>query len=178
MYAVPNNNVSTISGEDGFFSKMLTVWRKVHLEIDSMGTAPSTGDEKNYVSGEISNVSVSVEADVFWVMYLLGSYQAGWNEDYDPNNEEHSAAGQTSTDYQGGLIFLESIRDYSVAYNKNLTTLERQAVAHELGHQFGINGHTFDTIMSIGLPVSTSYEKFSVSDIQTIRGSAQSPGNR
>jgi len=42
-------------GFAGIFSPMLTVWRKLHLEIDSMaGGPPSTGAETNYLMGTVA----------------------------------------------------------------------------------------------------------------------------
>src|SRR5439155_23645948 len=38
-------------------SPMLTVWRRVHVEVDSMGIVPSTGPQKNSVSGNIISIN-------------------------------------------------------------------------------------------------------------------------
>jgi hypothetical protein len=44
-------------GFNGELSPVLTVWRKLHFEIDSMETPPSTGPEANYVSRAVQYVS-------------------------------------------------------------------------------------------------------------------------
>ncbi len=38
-------------------SQMLTVWRRVHVEVDSMGIVPSTGPQKNSVTGKITSIN-------------------------------------------------------------------------------------------------------------------------
>lgn len=43
-------------------SDMLTVWRKLWLEFDSMGPAPATGDEKNFDEGTIDSIQANVPA--------------------------------------------------------------------------------------------------------------------
>jgi len=47
------------SGFNGVVSPMLTVWRKLYLEIDSMTAVPTTGDQKNYEEGTIETSSGS-----------------------------------------------------------------------------------------------------------------------
>ena len=38
-------------------SSMLTVWRRVHVEVDSMGIVPTIGTQKNHVEGKITLVN-------------------------------------------------------------------------------------------------------------------------
>lgn len=44
---------NVVTNFNGDLSPMLTVWRKLHLEIDSMAAAPSSGSQANYDSGTI-----------------------------------------------------------------------------------------------------------------------------
>ncbi len=50
---VPGDSDQQVSGFNGALSPMLTVWRRLWLEFDSMGSAPTTGDEKNFDEGVI-----------------------------------------------------------------------------------------------------------------------------
>ncbi len=52
--AAPNN--AQIPAFGGTLSPMLTVWRKLWLEFDSMGPAPTSGPEKNFDEGVILSV--------------------------------------------------------------------------------------------------------------------------
>lgn len=54
MYVTADQNF--VSGFVGGISPMLTVWRKLHLEFDSMTAPPSTGPEANFVSGTVFGV--------------------------------------------------------------------------------------------------------------------------
>jgi hypothetical protein len=38
-------------------SPMLTVWRRVHLEVDSMEAVPTTGSQKNSITGNITSIN-------------------------------------------------------------------------------------------------------------------------
>ena len=38
-------------------SPMLTVWRRVHLEVDSMEAVPTTGPQKNSVAGKVTSIN-------------------------------------------------------------------------------------------------------------------------
>jgi hypothetical protein len=41
-------------------TQLLTVWRKLHIEVDSMGVVPSTGNQKNLITGTIaSNITLN-----------------------------------------------------------------------------------------------------------------------
>lgn len=48
---------SFVKGFAGGLSPMLTVWRKLHLEFDSMEAPPASGPEANFVSGKTFGVS-------------------------------------------------------------------------------------------------------------------------
>ena len=45
-----------VKGFAGGLSPMLTVWRKLHLEFDSMDAPPASGPEANFVSGNVVSV--------------------------------------------------------------------------------------------------------------------------
>jgi hypothetical protein len=47
------------NGFNGVVSPMLTVWRKLYLEIDSMTAVPTSGDQKNFEEGTIETSSGS-----------------------------------------------------------------------------------------------------------------------
>jgi hypothetical protein len=55
FYVWPNNE--GIPGFVGGISPMLTVWRKLHLEFDSMLAPPATGSQANFVTGSIVQVT-------------------------------------------------------------------------------------------------------------------------
>ncbi len=57
-YVKPNDERP--SGFNGVVSPMLTVWRKLHLEIDSMTAAPTSGEQKNYEEGTIETSNGSL----------------------------------------------------------------------------------------------------------------------
>ena len=53
-YVKPDNSVPV--NFCGGLSPMLTVWRRLWLEFDSMGTWPSSGDDKNFETGSITGI--------------------------------------------------------------------------------------------------------------------------
>jgi len=137
----------------------------------------------------VARGSAGDEADDFWVVYLLGGYQAGHDEDFDPDlvqeGVENAVGGHTrggsypvaNFAYQAAIIYLETIGDRAAKYGQNATTIEQQIVVQEVGHQvLESANHTANTIMQSGLPVGPAYEKFSDADIATIRGTVSSPG--
>ena len=55
---VSADNEPVTALHSGAVSKILTVWRKLHIEVDSMDPGPpSSGDEANYIEGVIANIS-------------------------------------------------------------------------------------------------------------------------
>jgi hypothetical protein len=126
--------------------------------------------------GDPGRNSAGTEASDWWVVYIQGAYQEGWHRDNDPDSE-NGWGGHCADDLQGCLIFLEVIRDRAAENSQDRTTLERQIVAHEVGHQFLGGGHVGGTIMSASRPVATEQEKFSDAHKDAIRNRTPSPGN-
>ena len=56
------SGTNQIEGFVGALSPMLTVWRKLHLEFDSMAAPPASGPEANYVAGSIAAVRLNQPA--------------------------------------------------------------------------------------------------------------------
>ena len=57
-FVTPDDEQITGFTGAGVASPMLTVWRKLHIEQDSMEAVPASGDEKNYIEGTIAAVDV------------------------------------------------------------------------------------------------------------------------
>lgn len=57
LYVTANTNA--IPGFVGGISPLLTVWRKLHLEFDSMAAPPTSGPEANFVSGTITHAKLN-----------------------------------------------------------------------------------------------------------------------
>ncbi|MCS7048804.1 MAG: hypothetical protein NZ483_05875 [Verrucomicrobiae bacterium] len=82
---VPAGNEGTLEGFQGRLSEMVTVWRRLHVELDSMAAVTN-----NFVSGLITNISGGTTiATGFWVNQNLadgspllpggdGRFQNGW----------------------------------------------------------------------------------------------------
>lgn len=54
---VPDNSEKQINGFCGGLSPVLTVWRKLNIEIDSMKTVATTGSQKNFEAGIVQAVT-------------------------------------------------------------------------------------------------------------------------
>ena len=149
----------------------LGVNRAIATDADITALLLTNGD------GNPGRNSDEVEDDSWWVIYIQGAYQAGWEEDCDPDSEV-PCAGQSSDDREGVLIFSEGIRDWCLANGYTRSVVEQQVVAHDVGHLMkGSAPHTANTIMSATLPVASQHELFSDADINTIRSRTHSPGN-
>jgi hypothetical protein len=59
-YVSPDTNA--VPDFVGGISPMLTIWRKLHLEFDSMTAPPTSGAEANFVSGTITHVTTNSPA--------------------------------------------------------------------------------------------------------------------
>ncbi|MCI0746639.1 MAG: hypothetical protein L0Y58_14660 [Verrucomicrobia subdivision 3 bacterium] len=60
LYVGPDTNA--ITSFVGGISPMLTIWRKLHLEFDSMLAPPSTGPETIYISGTVVSIRTNFPA--------------------------------------------------------------------------------------------------------------------
>jgi hypothetical protein len=132
----------------------------VSFDLNIGGTSTSNNDIRNSSSRD----SGSYESSNYWAVYVLGAYQAGYDQDFDPDSELGPFGHTTSDDNQYTAIYFEGMKDWGAT-----SSTARQVVVHEVGHQFGL-GHTSNTIMNATVPISSSYEIFSDADINTIRG--------
>jgi hypothetical protein len=72
---------------DSYQTEMLTVWRRLHVELDSMGEIPTTGPHMNHIEGVLASVtydSVTNES----TLGLGQNLPEGW-EDQDQFEEGH-----------------------------------------------------------------------------------------
>jgi len=124
--------------------------------------------------------SVADAGDDFWIVYVLAGYQLTLDLDHDPDSGEDGVGGATTPDlFQVSIICLETIADRANAHPpQTATALEQINVVHEIGHQvLESDTHTDDTIMQEYLDnLPSASEKFSDSDIATIRSKTSSPG--
>jgi hypothetical protein len=107
--------------------------------------------------------NVSTEGDPgFWTAYLLAAYQPVLNEDGDPDSELAVKVTLGISDLvQGGVVFLETIREISSGPN---CTIAATAV-HELGHLMGAV-HEDGGIMGGGCATSPSFTDPSLDKIR------------
>jgi len=140
----------------------------------NVGGATTTNTD---IDNAVARGSGDSEANGYWVAYLLGGYQAGYDEDNDPDSENGTPGITTDDTFQENIIFLEAIVNMAAEHSWNATTVEQVTVVHELGHQVLENSnHTENTIMADNVPDVMANEKFSDADIATIRGKVSSPG--
>jgi hypothetical protein len=120
--------------------------------------------------------SAEYEADDYWAVYVLSIFQLGYSQDKDPDTDPGPAGATEDSGYDAAVIPRENIRDAAHVYAYDAGNLERQAVAHETGHQvLGSSQHTANTIMNVALPVQPAQCKFSDGDILSIRTRTSSP---
>ncbi|MCI0378569.1 MAG: Ig-like domain-containing protein [Gemmataceae bacterium] len=77
--------------------------------------------------------SRSLNANDYWVTYLLGAFQGSTQVDTDPNTEV-ALLGQSGDLTGGSWTYAETIRDAAVTMNVNQDLLARETVVHEIGH--------------------------------------------
>ncbi len=137
--------------------------------------------------------SGSSESNDFWVSYVQIAYQGDSIKDADPNfaltDDDKDVAGQTPAvtndsvsnssqvplGGQGSLVYIETLSDYF----RNRGFSERGLVtAHEIGHQFGINGDGINQGVMTGSATSIQIgdEKFIPLHINVMRWRVKSPG--
>lgn len=78
-------------------------------------------------------------------------------------DRERPAGVTEDSGYEVAVVFRENIRDAAHVYGHDAGNIERQAVAHEIGHEvLGSNQHTASTIMNVALPVPSTQWKFTM----------------
>jgi hypothetical protein len=85
----------------------------------------------------------------YWIAYIITTYQVEPAKDYDPDGTgewgPQGVNGGGASFRRGALLFRESLRDYSrqmSVSSAGMSDLERRAVVHEIGHQFGCADQT------------------------------------
>jgi hypothetical protein len=99
---IPANNEVAVENQPGRYSKLLTVWRKLHIEVDLM-TSPLFSD--NTFSGTWSNPTSSGSASWVWLEYYVEDDPSDENtietDDYWSNGGVKLLSGGTTIDYSG-----------------------------------------------------------------------------
>jgi hypothetical protein len=78
QYFVPANNTQ-LTQFKGTLSDMLTVWRKLNIEIDSMSGFPTSGTEKNYEEGVILNYTANSPGTGYSTIKLNADFGGPYN---------------------------------------------------------------------------------------------------
>ncbi|MDQ3620969.1 MAG: fibronectin type III domain-containing protein [Verrucomicrobiota bacterium] len=110
------------SGFKGIVSPMLTVWRRLWCEFDSMGPPPQTGDEKNFDEGVIDTYTE------------LSDNRAQLNLSIRLTDEENR--------YQYGIIYISGFEPFSVLSNTDNSLFDDDVVIQGTPGA-GVEGRTF-----------------------------------
>lgn len=133
----------------------------VEPEFDGGGALANNNSSVTFVANiEASNTDASQLTAVinanrqspaitneYWSIYVLGAFQGGRADDFDPNDTavESQLGGvnpRTATRGLGAIVYLETCRDCS--FNSSWVT------AHEIGHYFSPGHETDGSLMSAG----------------------------
>lgn len=122
-------------------------------------------------------------ANNYWVAYVLIGYQANETKDNDPDAEMTNGGVTPLPVPRASVVFWEQIYDYrrEVLTGSPSATIpdEEQmlmnAIAHEIGHQFGIDNHNLRSIMG---PIGNNKTRFVDSELAIIKSRVKSPGLR
>ncbi len=161
-------------------SDKLYVWRRLHIEVDSMGEIPSTGDEKNHVEGTISgevsfrektNVNVNAnEGERQITILLLSIHPNSIFQDKEKNR------------FQNGRIFITGLGSFNVLENEDgnstpliLNIKINGKVSGSLNRQFKL----YDDDNLSGNSILNGDEGFNIPmpDYSTFVASSDSPEN-
>lgn len=94
---VPANAGEVKGGFNGALSPLLTVWRKLHLEIDSMTSVPTNGPQANFLSTKVITLKTNYpNAEQTAVYYRASSYPLQTNR------------------YENGTLTIPGIANYQV----------------------------------------------------------------
>ncbi|MEN8862002.1 MAG: hypothetical protein ABF315_02290 [Lentimonas sp.] len=138
-----NESIPGFTGA-GAASPMLTVWRKLHIEQDSMEAVPTSGSEKNYMVGTIAGVAtIEIFPGVFGAMIDLGTTNANYVDDEfvkgrlvidgEPEFVSSGLPYYEVTDYQSGRIPSSSPGDNG---DNALATVRRDVDSSVVGKSF------------------------------------------
>jgi hypothetical protein len=107
---VPANNTPTIAGQPGTYSEMLTVWRKVWVERDSMEPIPSS---KRRAIGWVDKATVGIVND-----YTFEADFVSWADGVHPDEHEYEGGPLKFIlyDSSGGTTYLSG---FTVMKNDN-----------------------------------------------------------
>jgi hypothetical protein len=114
---VPADSDRVTGGFNGALSPLLTVWRKLHLEIDSMTAVPTSGPQANYVSMVATAIKTNAPNPGQTMVYLRITEQPWQTNRYE--NGTLSIAG-SATNYpiigQGAerIMIFDSFQNYVV----------------------------------------------------------------
>jgi hypothetical protein len=140
----------------------------------------------NWIDAQINYGQNAVGSDSFWVCYIQLAYQGDVTEDNDVD-EEGATGGITlafglsdnttsELDVPRGadasLIFLEVMSDHA---RENFSDWRQRTVPHEMGHQFGIFGHTESNPL-FGIMNANGLQSFAPQHLNILRWRVHSPG--
>jgi hypothetical protein len=91
LYVSPSTNV--VAGFVGGISPMLTVWRKLHLEFDTMAEPPASGSEVIAFSGSIVSVTPNKPVQGRSLVRVRHTIGAGSNDRFEHGKLEISGYG-------------------------------------------------------------------------------------
>jgi hypothetical protein len=106
----------------------------------------------------------------YWTSYVQGAFQGPEEGDKDPNAESATfGATPYTNDAYGSLVFCEALRDAaayppSACYPIGFSMAVSEVMAHEVGHQFGLQHEGGIMLQSCGKP-----HFFSNNSLSTIR---------
>jgi hypothetical protein len=131
---VPMPDTSTLD------NAMNEAYVKVLFDVGDNETATDVFFVPNLEAGQSVDAwdSRNLNANNFWVAYVLGAFQGPKTRDNDPSGEND---GKTTLGETGGLgiswIYLESIRDHALENEGEVgdaVVVERDVVVHEVAH--------------------------------------------
>jgi uncharacterized repeat protein (TIGR01451 family) len=132
---VPEPDISTVN------PAMKYAYVRALRDIDAYNTRPEAPFILNMPSRLNSHNrdaqrwdTASLNANDFWVAYVLGAFQPVRESDNDPDSE-NELWGETPGDGTGGsLIYLETCRDAALENGWNVQAAIQDTVVHEVGH--------------------------------------------
>jgi hypothetical protein len=159
------------------FDSILTATPHVYTDISTtLEIANTTQAVVNVYSAY--NGSLTFETDLYWTIYVSTAFECDALGDGDPDNEDapdyfHSCVGYTgiSSTMRGALVFMESQRDDYVrsTHSYSLADAMTETTVHEIGHEFGLNHRSNNTIMNGKYASQKAKYMFDINDIALLR---------